>query len=49
MMSPKVAPQKNKGMINPPLQPEVTVMAMAKILKIKMAIKNESEKSLIRS
>ena len=36
-MSPKVAPTKNKGIINPPRQPDVTVMEMAMILKIKMA------------
>lgn len=33
-------PQKNKGMINPPRHPEVTVIAIAIILKINTAAKN---------
>ena len=32
-----MAPTKNKGIINPPLQPDVTVIEMAIILKIKIA------------
>ena len=37
MINPNVAPTKNRGMINPPLQPDVTVMEIAMILKIKIA------------
>ena len=34
---PSVVPTKNKGMINPPLQPEVTVTAIAMIFTNKMS------------
>lgn len=36
-IKPKVAPTKNKGMMNPPLQPDVTVIEIARILKASMA------------
>ena len=36
IISPKVAPTKKSGIINPPLQPDVTVIEMAIILKNKM-------------
>ena len=49
MINPKVAPQKNNGMIKPPRHPDVTVMAIAIILKNKMAISIFKEKSLIKS
>lgn len=37
MINPNVAPTKKSGIMNPPLHPEVTVMEMAMILKIKIA------------
>lgn len=40
MIKPKVVPTKKSGIINPPRQPEVTVIAMAIILKIKMMNNN---------
>ena len=36
MISPNAAPEKNKGMMNPPLQPEVTVTEMARILNTRI-------------
>ena len=39
-IKPNVAPTKNNGMINPPLQPDVTVIEIAMILKKRMAINN---------
>ena len=44
IINPSVVPTKNKGMINPPLHPEVTVMAMASILKTRIRIKKFSPK-----
>tara|TARA_R110002049_G_C9177204_1_gene562894 strand:- start:94 stop:333 length:240 start_codon:yes stop_codon:yes gene_type:complete len=40
MINPSVAPTKNKGIINPPRHPEVTVMEMAMILKTNSASNN---------
>jgi hypothetical protein len=40
MISPRVAPTKKRGIMNPPLQPEVTVMEIAIILNIKIKNKN---------
>ena len=37
MMSPRVVPTKKSGIIKPPRHPEVTVIPMAKILRIKIA------------
>ena len=45
--NPKAVPQKNKGIIKPPRQPEVTVIAMAIILKAKTAAKNSMVKSSV--
>ena len=47
--NPRVAPTKNRGMINPPLQPEVTVIEMAIILKTKIASNKVSEKFPVSS
>ena len=44
IISPKVVPTKNSGIINPPLQPEVTVMAIARILNIKIMMRKFREK-----
>ena len=44
IISPNVVPTKNNGIIKPPLQPEVTVMAMAIILKIRTRIKKFNPK-----
>lgn len=49
MIKPKVAPTKNRGIINPPLQPDVTVIEIAIILKIKMANKSFNEKLPVKS
>lgn len=44
IINPKVVPTKNSGIINPPLQPEVTVMEMAMILQTKIANSTVIEK-----
>lgn len=44
IINPKVVPTKNSGMIKPPLQPEVTVTAMATILKTKTKIRKFNPK-----
>ena len=44
-IDPRLTPTKNKGIINPPRQPEVTVMAMANILKTKIATSAFKDKS----
>lgn len=46
-INPRLTPTKNKGMINPPRQPDVTVMAIATILKSKIATRVFKEKSLV--
>jgi hypothetical protein len=49
MISPRVAPTKNRGIINPPRHPEVTVMAMAMILKTRIPNNRVMGNSLSRS
>src|SRR5690554_3063978 len=49
MIRPNVAPTKNKGIIKPPRQPEVTVIEMAVILKNKIANNMDRVKDVFKS
>src|SRR5690554_2474986 len=49
MIRPNVAPTKNKGIIKPPRQPEVTVIEMAVILKNKIANNMDRVKGVFKS
>src|SRR5690606_3732652 len=46
-IDPRPTPTKNNGIINPPRQPDVTVMAMATILKNKIATSAFNDKSCV--